>query len=51
MENIKNQKINTPTAIIVAGFLVMLAILITKGGSQGGVNGATNKDQTLSAQV
>ncbi|MFA6386692.1 MAG: thioredoxin domain-containing protein [Candidatus Paceibacterota bacterium] len=51
MENIKNPKINTPTAIIVAGFLVMLAILITKGGSQGGVNGATNKDQTLSAQV
>lgn len=51
MENTKNQKINTPTAIIVAGFLVMLAILITKGGSQSGVNGATTKDQTLSAQV
>lgn len=51
MENIKNPKINTPTAIIVAGFLVMLAILITKGGSQGEVNGATNKNQTLSAQV
>ena len=51
MENIKNPKINTPTAIIVAGFRVMLAILITKGGSQGGVNGATNKDQTLSAII
>lgn len=51
MENTKNQKINTPTAIIVAGFLVMLAILITNGGSKSGINGTTNKDQTLSAQV
>ena len=52
MENIKNQKINTPTAIIVAGFLVMLAILITRGGSGfGNKTGADNKNKTLSEQV
>ena len=49
MENHKNQKINTPTAIIVAGFLVMLAILITNGG--GKLGNTTNKDKTLSEQV
>ncbi|MFA6392828.1 MAG: thioredoxin domain-containing protein [Candidatus Paceibacterota bacterium] len=46
MEKEKKQQINTPTAIIVAGFLVMLAILLTRGGS-----GATPKDKTLSEQV
>jgi protein-disulfide isomerase len=46
MEKEKKQQINTPTAIIVAGFLVMLAILLTRGGS-----GAISKDKTLSEQV
>ena len=49
MENEKKQKINTPTAIIVAGFLVMLALLITNGGS--GIGGKDKKDKTLSEQV
>lgn len=39
------QSINTPTAIIVAGVLVMLAILITRGGS------GITKTKTLSEQV
>lgn len=39
------QGINTPTAIIVAGVLVMLAILITRGGS------GVTKTKTLSEQV
>lgn len=51
MENHKNQKINTPTAIIVAGFLIMLAILITRGGSQSEVNSNKSKGKTLSEQV
>jgi protein-disulfide isomerase len=46
MENIKKQKISTATAIIVAGFLIMLAILVTKTGS-----GIESKDKTLSEQV
>jgi protein-disulfide isomerase len=46
MENHKNTKINTPTAIIVAGFLIMLAILITRGGSS-----SVAKEKTLSEQV
>ncbi|MFA6355226.1 MAG: thioredoxin domain-containing protein [Candidatus Paceibacterota bacterium] len=51
MENHKKEKINTPTAIIVAGFLIMLAILITRSSGQNGENGATNKGKTLSEQV
>ncbi len=46
MENIKKQKISTATAIIVAGFLIMLAILVSKTGS-----GVESKDKTLSEQV
>jgi len=46
MENIKKQKISTATAIIVAGFLIMLAILINKTGG-----GLESKDKTLSEQV
>lgn len=46
MENDKKTKINTPTAIIVAGFLIMLAILITNSGSE-----SKSKDKTLSEQV
>jgi len=46
MENNKNTKINTPTAIIVAGFLIMLAILITNSGGK-----SINKEKTLSEQV
>ena len=49
MENDKKQKINTPTAIIVAGFLVMLALLITNGGS--GIGNKVTKEKTLSEQV
>ena len=47
MENIKEQKITIPMAIIVAGVLVMVAILITNGGSSNKVT----KDKTLSEQV
>ena len=47
MEHNKKQKVTTPTAIIVAGFLIMLAILITKGGSAGDVT----KEKTLSEQA
>ena len=43
MENDKKQKINTPTAIIVAGFLVMLALLITNGGS--GIGNKVTKEK------
>jgi protein-disulfide isomerase len=46
MENIKKQKISTATAVIVAGFLIMLAILVTKTGS-----GVESKNKTLSEQV
>jgi hypothetical protein len=49
MENDKKQKINTPTAIIVAGFLIMLALLITNGGS--GIGSKITKEKTLSEQV
>jgi|GEM_PF-714306 len=38
-------KITTPTAIIVAGVLIMIAILLTRGG------GNTDKSKTLSEQV
>ncbi len=47
MENNKNTKLTTPTAIIVAGFLVMLAILITQGGSRSN----SSKEKSLSEQV
>ncbi len=50
MENNKNQKITTPTAIIVAGFLVMLAIIITSGGPSLGSN-KSDGEKTLSEQV
>ena len=49
MENNNKQKISTPTAIIVAGFIIMIAILITRGGSAG--NTAVAKEKTLSEQV
>lgn len=39
------QGINTPTAIIVAGVLIMIAILVTRGGS------SAAKTKTLSEQV
>ena len=46
------QIITTPTAIIVAGVLVMLALLITRGGNGlGGKTSTDNKDKTLSEQV
>lgn len=40
------QGINTPTAIIVAGVLIMIAILITNGGGS-----KSDKDKSLSEQV
>lgn len=46
MENTKESKITTPMAIIVAGFLVMVAILITNNGGS-----STVKEKTLSEQV
>lgn len=46
----KKQTITTPTAIIVAGFLVMLALLITRGGGSLG-NNSSNENKTLSEQV
>jgi len=53
MENDKKQSINTPTAIIVAGFIIMLGILITNGSGKGLGKDKTadNKDKTLSEQV
>ncbi len=53
MENDKKLSINTPTAIIVAGFIIMLGILITNGGGSGLSKNKTesNKDKTLSEQV
>ena len=51
MEHEKKLSINTPTAIIVAGFLVMLALLITRGGSGFGVSKVDDKDKTLSERV
>lgn len=46
MENKDKQKITTPTAIIVAGFLIMIAILVTKSGGT-----SIEEDKTLSGQV
>ena len=47
MENNKNQKITTPIAIVVAGILIMVGLLLT-----GGINGKNqDKDKTLSEQV
>jgi len=46
--NITNPKITTPVAIIVAGILIMIAILITRGGN---MNNSSNKEKTLSEQV
>lgn len=40
------QKITTPMAIIIAGFLVMVGVLLTNSG-----NVKTNKEKTLSEQV
>lgn len=45
MEKNTNQKITTPMAIIVAGFLVMVGILLTNNG------GKVVKEKTLSEQV
>jgi protein-disulfide isomerase len=45
--NKKQQSINTPTAIIVAGVLIMIAILITNGN----LGNKLNKEKTLSEQV
>jgi len=45
MENIKQQKITTPMAIIVAGVLIMVGILVTNGGN------TAAKEKTLSEQV
>lgn len=47
MENNTNQKITTPVAIIVAGVLIMIGILLTRGG---GVENSS-KNKTLSEQV
>jgi len=51
MENDKKQNINTPTAIIVAGVLIMIAILATNGGGKLGNSSENNKNKTLSEQV
>src|SRR3989339_1539462 len=48
MENEKKQSINTPTAIIVAGVLIMIAILVTNSS---GVGNKIEKEKTLSEQV
>jgi len=45
MENTK-QTITTPMAIIVAGFLIMVGILLT-----GGINNSSSKEKSLSEQV
>ncbi|HLP86433.1 MAG TPA: thioredoxin domain-containing protein [Candidatus Paceibacterota bacterium] len=46
MENTKQPKISTPVAIIVAGVLVMIGILLTNGGGA-----KVAKQKTLSEQV
>jgi hypothetical protein len=46
MENTKQQKISTPMAIIVAGVLIMIGILLTNG-----VGSKVTKEKTLSEQV
>lgn len=49
-DNKKQQSINTPTAIIVAGVLIMIAILATNG-SGGNKFSGDKKEKTLSEQV
>lgn len=49
MENTKQPKITLPIAIIVAGFLIMIGILVSGGIS--GKNGTTESKKTLSEQV
>lgn len=46
MENTKQQKISTPMAIVVAGALIMIAILLTNNNGNN-----TGKEKTLSEQV
>lgn len=49
MENTKQQTLTTPMAIVAAGFLIMVGLLLT-----GGINGAGSnsiKNKTLSEQV
>lgn len=46
MENTKQQKVSIPMAIIVAGVLIMVGILVTNGGG-----GKVAKEKTLSEQV
>lgn len=46
MENSKPQKLSPASAIIIAGVLIMVGILVTRGGSGGVV-----KEKTLSEQV
>ena len=50
MENDKKLSINTPTAIVVAGFLIMLGILIN-GGISKNKSVTDDKNKTLSEQV
>jgi len=45
MENNTNQKITTPVAIVVAGVLIMVGILLTNNGNK------VVKEKTLSEQV
>jgi len=45
MENTKQQTVSTPVAIIVAGVLIMIGILLTNGGDK------VAKEKTLSEQV
>lgn len=47
MEDTKQQKITTPMAIVIAGVLIMVGILLTNGGGIGKVE----KEKTLSEQV
>lgn len=49
MENTPQQKITTPTAIIIAGVLVMIAVLITN--NNGGSKNKIVVEKTLSEQV
>jgi len=50
MEHNKKQPLSTQNAIIIAGFLIVIAILITRGGGIAATGGAT-KEKTLSEQV
>ncbi len=45
------QQLSTPVAIVLAGFLIMIGIIITKGAGTGGFSVNSGQSKTLSEQV